>query len=64
MVLDVKDKTPAARLGMKRGDIVVGLNNQKVASVAQLAAALDLSGDPRRLSLERDGQLFNITISG
>ena len=64
VVLDVKDKTPAARLGMKRGDIVVGLNNQKVASVAQLAAALDLSGDAWRLSLERDGKLFNLTISG
>ena len=64
VVLDVKDKTPAARLGMKRGDIVVGLNNQKVASVAQLAAALDLSGDAWRLSLERDGKLFNIAISG
>ncbi len=64
MVLDVKDKTPAARLGMKRGDIVVGLNNQKVASVAQLAAALDLSGDAWRLSLERDGKLFNLAISG
>ena len=64
VVLDVKDKTPAARLGMKRGDIVVGLNNQKVASVAQLAAALDLSGDAWRLSLERDGKLFNLAISG
>jgi len=64
VVLDVKDQTPAARLGVKRGDIVVGLNNQKVASVAQLAAALDLSGDRWRLSVERDGKLFNLAISG
>jgi S1-C subfamily serine protease len=64
VVLDVKDKTPAARLGVKRGDIVVGLNNQKVGSVAQLAAALDLSGDGWRLSLERGGKLFNLAISG
>jgi Do/DeqQ family serine protease len=64
VVIDVKDKTPASRLGVKRGDIVVGLNNQKVASVAQLAAALDLSGDRWRLSVERDGKLFNLAISG
>ena len=64
VVLEVKDKTPAARLGVKRGDIVVGLNNQKVGSVAQLAAALDLSGDGWRLSLERGGKLFNLAISG
>ncbi|HEY6670522.1 MAG TPA: DegQ family serine endoprotease, partial [Methyloceanibacter sp.] len=38
VVLDVKDKTPAARLGVKRGDIVVGINNEKVKSVAQLVA--------------------------
>ena len=36
VVLEVKDKTPAARLGVKRGDIVVGINNEKVKSVAQL----------------------------
>jgi Do/DeqQ family serine protease len=64
VVLDVKDQTPAARLGVKRGDIVVGLNNEKVSSVAQLAAALDLSGDRWRLSVERDGKLFNLAISG
>jgi Do/DeqQ family serine protease len=64
VITDVKDKTPAARLGMKRGDIVVGLNNQKVSSTAELAAALDLAGDDWRLSLERNGKLFNISISG
>lgn len=64
VVLDVKDQTPAARLGVKRGDIVVGLNKEKVSSVAQLAAALELSGDRWRLSVERDGKLFNLAISG
>ena len=64
VVLEVKDKTPAARLGVKRGDIIVGLNNHQVGSVAQLAAALDLSGDGWRLSVERGGKLFNLSISG
>jgi Do/DeqQ family serine protease len=64
VIADVEDKTPAARLGMKRGDIVVSLNDQKVSSTAELSAALDLSGDDWRLSLERDGKVFNISISG
>ncbi|HZP07773.1 MAG TPA: Do family serine endopeptidase [Methyloceanibacter sp.] len=64
VVLDVKDDTPAARIGVQRGDIVVSLNNEKVSSVAQLAAALDLSGDRWRLSVERDGKVFNLAISG
>ena len=64
VVLDVKDKTPAARLGVKRGDIVVGINNEKVKSVAQLAAALDAADGGWRLSVERGGKVFNLTIQG
>jgi Do/DeqQ family serine protease len=64
VVLDVKDQTPAARLGLKRGDIVVSLNNEKVKSVAQLATVLDASGDAWRLSVERGGQVFNLAIQG
>ena len=64
VVLDVKDKTPAARLGVKRGDIVVGINNEKVKSVAQLVAALDAADGGWRLSVERGGKVFNLTIQG
>jgi Do/DeqQ family serine protease len=64
VVLDVKDKTPAARLGVKRGDIVVGINNEKVKSVAQLAAALDAADGGWRLSVERGGKVFNLSIQG
>ncbi|HEY6670074.1 MAG TPA: PDZ domain-containing protein, partial [Methyloceanibacter sp.] len=64
VVLEVKDKTPAARLGVKRGDIIVGINNEKVKSVAELVSALELAGGGWRLSLERGGKLFNLAIQG
>ena len=64
VVLDVKDKTPAARLGVKRGDIVVGINNEKVKSVAQLVEALQAANGDWRLSVERGGKVFNLTIQG
>jgi len=64
VVLEVKEKTPAARLGVKRGDIVVAVNNEKVKSVAQLATVLDLAGGGWRLSVERGGKVFNLTIQG
>ena len=64
VVLDFKDKTPAARLGVKRGDIVVGINNEKVKSVAHLVAALDAADGGWRLSVERGGKVFNLTIQG
>jgi len=64
VVLDVNDKTPAARIGVKRGDIVVAVNNEKVKSVAQLVSVLDLAGGGWRLSVERDGKVYNLAIQG
>lgn len=64
VVLDVKDQTPAARLGVKRGDIVVGMNNEKIQSVDQLVNVLATSDGGWRLSVERGGKLFNLTIQG
>jgi Do/DeqQ family serine protease len=64
VVLDDKDQTPAARLGVKRGDIVVGVNDEKVKSVAQLATALDAAGGGWRLQVERAGRVFNLAIQG
>ena len=64
IVLDVADKTPAARLGVKRGDIVVAVNNEQVKSVAQLASILEAADGGWRLSVERGGKVFNLAIQG
>jgi S1-C subfamily serine protease len=64
VVLEVKEKTPAARLGVRRGDIVVALNNEKVISVQQLVTVLELGGGGWRLSVERGGKVFNLAIQG
>jgi serine protease DegQ len=64
VVLEVKDKTPAARIGVKRGDIVVAINNEKVNSVAQLVTALESADGGWRLSVERDGKVYNLAIQG
>jgi Do/DeqQ family serine protease len=64
VVLDVKPNTPAARLGVKRGDLVIGLNNDKVTSVAGLVKALGASPEGWRLSFQREGQVYNLAIQG
>jgi Do/DeqQ family serine protease len=64
VVLDVAPDTPAARLGLKRGDLVVGVNNERVTSVAALAKALEHSQGGWRLSFEREGQVYNLVIQG
>jgi Do/DeqQ family serine protease len=64
VVLEVEQQTPAARLGVRRGDIVVAVNDEKVNSVAQLDQILAASGGGWRLAVERGGKLFNIAIQG
>jgi Do/DeqQ family serine protease len=64
VVLEVEEKTPAQRLGVQRGDVIVGINNSKVGSVAELVTALTPSRSGWRLSLERGGRLFNLNIQG
>jgi Do/DeqQ family serine protease len=64
VVLEVEQQTPAARLGIRRGDLVVAVNDEKVKSVAQLADILAASGGGWRLSVERGGKLFNLAIQG
>ena len=64
VVLEVKENTAAARLGVKRGDIITRVNDKQVASVATLATELEASSGGWRLSLERNGQTFNLAIGG
>ena len=64
VVLEVEQRTPAARLGIRRGDMVVAVNDEKVKSVAQLDEVLAASGGGWRLSVERGGKLFNLAIQG
>jgi S1-C subfamily serine protease len=64
VVLEVQERTPAARLGVRRGDIVVAVNNEKVVSVRQLVTVLAIGGGSWRLSVERGGKVFNLTIQG
>jgi Do/DeqQ family serine protease len=64
VVLEVKERSTAARFGVKAGDIVVAINNEKITSVQQLANVLRLSTGAWRLSVERDGKVYNLTIQG
>ena len=64
VVLEVKEKSPAARIGVRRGDVVVAVNNEKVKSVAELVSVLDLAAGGWRLSVERGGKVFNLDIQG
>lgn len=64
VVIDVDRQSNAGRLGLRRGDIIVGLNDEKVTSVKQLAVLLQVRGGGWTLSVERGGKVFNLAIQG
>jgi serine protease Do/serine protease DegQ len=49
LVLDVERNTVAARNGLRKGDVIIGANRLRVASLRELGHAL--ARNPRRLSL-------------
>ena len=68
LVASVNDDTPAARAGIKSGDIVTAVGNESVKTPKDLSRLVaDLSpGDKRSITLWRDGKSMdvNVTIGG
>jgi len=64
VVLEVKQNTPAAKIGVKRGDIISRLNEETIESVTHLVKVLDASTEGWLLAVERDGKIFNLAFRG
>ncbi|HUU24264.1 MAG TPA: PDZ domain-containing protein, partial [Methyloceanibacter sp.] len=64
VVVKVERSSNAGRLGLRRGDIIVGVNQEKISSVKALAVLLEAPGGGWRLSIERGGKVFNLAIQG
>ncbi|MBN8531347.1 MAG: DegQ family serine endoprotease [Alphaproteobacteria bacterium] len=62
-ILDVSGDGLARRFGFKKGDILLQINKQDVASTAQLAKLLSSSRGGWRIAFSRDGQVRNLLIS-
>ncbi|HPE72635.1 MAG TPA: DegQ family serine endoprotease [Candidatus Competibacter sp.] len=50
LIVDVDSGSPAARAGLRRNDIIIGVNRRPIASTAEL----------RQLMIDRDGLLLNL----
>ncbi len=64
VVLEVAERSAAARFGVRRGDVVVAINDEKIASVDQLAGILAVPTGTWRLSVERGGKVYSLAIQG
>ncbi len=53
IVNNVKGNTPAARIGLKKGDIIIGVNQQAVSNIAELRKILDTKPSVMALNIQR-----------
>ncbi|MEL4015763.1 serine endoprotease DegP [Dryocola clanedunensis] len=53
IVNSVKGNTPAARIGLKKGDIIIGINQQAVNNIAELRKILDAKPSVMALNIQR-----------
>jgi Do/DeqQ family serine protease len=61
VVVAVDNASAAQRFGFQPGDVVRQVNNERIATVAELSHALD-SADGWRISLERGDQTLSLTV--
>src|SRR5690349_11517005 len=64
VVVDLEDGAPAAGVGFQKGDIILNVNNQKIAKTSDLDKAAKASSRLWRIVVVRGGQQINVTLGG
>jgi Do/DeqQ family serine protease len=64
VVTAVADNSPARTVGFQKGDIVVSVNNQKIAKPADLDRIVNAGSRQWRITIERGGQQISVVFSG
>jgi predicted metalloprotease with PDZ domain len=64
LVLNARDDTPAARAGLRAGDVILRAGTQDVSTIMELRRAIDTAprGAPVPLQVLRRGQTLTITL--
>jgi Do/DeqQ family serine protease len=64
VVTDIADDSTAAGVGFQKGDIILAVNNTKVAKTSDLEKATSQSSRLWRITLVRGGQQINVQLGG
>jgi len=64
VILKAGPGSPAARFGVRPGDVVLAVNGRDPGDVRGLARLMDRSGPPWRLELWRQGRTLRVVIGG
>ena len=64
-IVDMKPETPAAKFGLKKGDVLLGIDGNKVASIQDLvdAAYYLTAGEEARIQIVRDGKKMDVAVN-
>jgi Do/DeqQ family serine protease len=64
VVIDLAEDSLAANFGFQKGDIILAVNNQKIAKTTDLEKVTQTSSRLWRITLVRGGQTINATLGG
>ena len=64
VVIDLGEGTTAAGVGFQKGDVILAVNNQKIAKTSDLEKATRESARLWRIIVVRGGQQINVTLGG
>ncbi|WP_315737614.1 MULTISPECIES: DegQ family serine endoprotease [unclassified Bradyrhizobium] len=64
VILEPGDGTTAANVGFQKGDVIMAVNNQKIAKTADLDKASREAARIWRITVLRGGQQINVTLGG
>ncbi len=64
VVTDIAGDSMAANVGFQKGDIILGVNNQKIARTSDLEKATKDGSRLWRIKLMRGGQQISVTLGG
>ncbi len=63
-IIDIEQGSPAARMGFKRGDVLLQLDRYKIISTGQLKALVETPRRLWRFSYQRNGRVYKQIIGG
>ncbi len=65
VVIEVREGSPAARVGLRPGDIILRVAGREVRDVSSLSAALqNRPPGPMRVAIRREGRVMEATLAG
>ena len=64
VILDIADGSSAAQVGLKKGDVIVAVNGEKVTTSRELDAALSRRARYWEITIKRGEEVFTAVLGG